>query len=1113
MSTKFFTNEPANTLFEKFKGIAEGMGLNFHTFLAATGYFRSSGYFKLRKEIQNTSQIKVLVGIDLDNAFRQNEAKGTMWFGDRDEAHRLFDEAFIKDVKDAKYTQEVEEGILQMIDDLKSGRLEMRIHPSKNIHAKFYLCLPEKHTENSDGWVIMGSSNLTDEGLGIKACDRYELNVSLKDYDDVKFCHDEFEKLWAQGDLVRIEDIERNTKKTHLGIDPTPWELYMKVLITYFGAQAEDTFSMDMPKGMMKLKYQTDAVIQAYSILNEHNGCILGDVVGLGKTVVAVMVAKRFIEENGPRTKILVAYPPSVAENWKQTVEDFGISRYVHTVSSFNLKQVLNGTNKYRHQSEYDMVIVDEAHNFRNARTNGFDELQTICKSPRGNPGNVDGCQKKILLLSATAVNNSPEDLKNEILLFQDARRCTVENIPDLSTYFAPKISKYKETNRKWKKEEIDKAQAMGTFDTIYEEIRSDVLDKLTVRRTRKNIMGNPDYKKDLEKQKIEFPQVLPPKAITYEMDTALEKLFWETRNKLANIGEDGCMTYARYRAIEFLDEGKFKDGYDKAKQVSDILAGVYKTFMVKRLESSFAAFRKSVDNFIRITEYMIRMFEEDKVLVIPEMNVNEQLAKEASIDEIIEKALERYDYSNAGEICYQASDFKPEFRQMLESDVAALKEIRKAWSCDNVSEDPKFERFLTEMQLNLLDEKINPSGKLVIFSESVDTVNYLKSELEKRGYGKHGILAISSGNRNKLRAAILENFDANAKKKSNDYHFLITSDALAEGVNLHAANVIVNYDTPWNATRLIQRVGRLNRIGSTAGTIHNYLFYPSDAGNKAIALKQTSMMKAQGFQSALGEDGQIFSLDEIVREFKLYDENVVDSTDRRMEFLRVVRDLYQNERDEYNRIKSFPAKVRCFRKGDGAEKSIAFIASNRRGEFTVIEGHGKKHLGLVEAADLLKADRHEKPIEPPPKLMNRHFNDIGMAIEEFHREAEVAAAPAEPAVLPQNSPKNMKMAYNFLKRCDQLCEAGGLSAGLRPTIGDLKRSVAGGVYAHLENNLAKLAKRFPNGHIYSEQDYAAIVAALNDLAGKYLPAECEQGDDSVDTDPVIIISETFSAS
>src|SRR5690606_27452626 len=208
------------------------------------------------------------------------------------------------------------------------------------------------------------------------------------------------------------------------------------------------------------------------------------------------------------------------------------------------------------------------------------------------------------------------------------------------------------------------------------------------------------------------------------------------------------------------------------------------------------------------------------------------------------------------------SKDFDPEFVSGLKNDFSLVDELCDEW--EKINYDPKFDVFLKTLKSELFSPQINDSGKLVIFSESKDTTDYLTEKLNQNGYDK--ILTISSKNRKNLFEMIVENFDANyEKEQKNDYEILITTEVLAEGVNLHRANVIVNYDTPWNATRLMQRIGRINRIGTVAPAIYIYNFYPTARVDGDIELRKKAIMKLQAFHTALGEDSQIYSLDEEV--------------------------------------------------------------------------------------------------------------------------------------------------------------------------------------------------------------------------------------------------------
>ncbi|MFN4946963.1 MAG: DEAD/DEAH box helicase family protein, partial [Chryseotalea sp.] len=408
MASHFFTNSNEKTLFDKFKGILEQMK-DLYAFHAAMGYFRSSGYFALQPYLTHLKEIKILVGINVDEMFAEAQRKGQLFLGDDNRTKEEFLNWFVEDIREAQYSEKVEKGILQFINDMIDGRIEVRAHKSKAIHAKFYLFLPEKHTEHSDGWVIMGSSNLTEAGLGIKKAPNYELNIALKNFDDVEFAKGEFAQLWSESTSILPADIQQFKQKTHIGQTFTPFELYIKFLIEYFGKNIDydpDTVG-DLPKTYKKLSYQIDAVNQGFQMLQEHNGFFLADVVGLGKTVVSAMIAKRFMIANGSlNTKILVVYPPALEKNWKTTFRQFGIDRHTKFISNGRLNKILEGDLNYWAKEDYDLILVDEAHRYRNHTSQMFSQLQRICKAPRNGEGLVPGTKKKVMLISATPLNN-----------------------------------------------------------------------------------------------------------------------------------------------------------------------------------------------------------------------------------------------------------------------------------------------------------------------------------------------------------------------------------------------------------------------------------------------------------------------------------------------------------------------------------------------------------------------------------------------------------------------------------------------------------------------------------------------------------------------------------
>lgn len=1091
MSSKFFNNDTGNTLFDKLKGIALGMA-NFDRFLAVVGFFRSSGYFKLRKELKDVEEIKILVGINIDDIFRRHN-KTMLMLESAEKAKIVYDEEFRQDIINARYAPEVEEGILQMCQDLVDGRLQMKIHSTKNLHAKFYLCLPQNHSEHTDGWVIMGSSNISDSGLGTTQSPRYELNVAMKDFDDVDYCHTEFKKLWEEAVPLTIDDIEGIKQKTYLGYQPTPYEIYLKVLIDTFGDQVEDDFSVQLPSGVMELKYQTDAVIQGFQMLMRHNGLFLADVVGLGKTMIATMIAKRFIEANGRNTSILVVFPPALRENWEDTFKLFGIYHKAQFITNGKLDRVLDGKDRYKSKEEFDLIIVDEAHGFRNGGSGKYDDLQKICKADCVNTGLLKSLRKKVMLLSATPLNNRPEDLLNLLLLFQDSQSCTIDGIPNLKGFFAEHIKAYSLLMK-----ERETRDVTADVDRIYEVIRERVIDKVTVRRTRSNIENDPEYKKDLKAQGIVFPKPLAPTPLEYEMDVDTSNRFFYTLNVLSDDKFEPHLHYARYRAIEFL-KPELRAKYRNAVHVGQTLAGIYRVHMVKRLESSFHAFKLSLATLLRITDDMLKMFAEDKVIIAPDLNVKDLQAKGMELDEIIEKALEKG--YNESDILYKSEDFDPDFIAMLQHDKKVLEVLNADWKQEH--DDQKFDLFREKLENEFFDSR-NLSGKLVVFSESVDTLNYLKGRLENE-LGRKDVLTVTAENRDRRATDIKENFDANSTVKKDRYNIILTSDVLAEGVNLHRSHIIVNYDSPWNASRLMQRIGRVNRIGSVAEFIYNYMFYPSPQGNKQIKLYENALVKLQGFHSAFGEDVQIYSKEEIVKQFKMFDSNVKDSMDAKLALIRELRDVFNNNRELYDKVKQLPLKSRVARNtGKHTDKTIIFVSSDVKTEFYLATDKTVVPIDFLEAVKYLKAKPEEQAAPFLPDSKN--YDHVNRALRKY--TSEYVEAADDSSINRTDLDNISKTALNFLRKLKQTFT----DSMVKAQCDVLAAYINNGVYTQLPRRLRDLSKPYKGDKVQIKQDEDKLKREILSLVDEYQTISKEKQEEAVPkvSDPQIIISETF---
>ena len=1096
--SNFFTNRNGNTLMKEFEGVLQHNN-HIKNLDAVVGFLRASGYFSLRPFLDNINKVRVLIGIDVDKYIALAANQGKIFFGAEEEVKEDCLRKIRKDIEDSNYTKDVENGMLQMVQDLIDGKLELRAHPSKRIHAKLYVLYPDDFNQYSQGIAITGSSNLSGNGLGISQDKQYEFNVKLDRFDDVKFAKDEFELLWkeAEGCEITAEDIKVTIDRTYLKGDVSPYDLYIKMLMEYFSDRVlatDDNNPFDMPEGYTKYDYQMDAVEEGYQKLIRYDGFFLADVVGLGKTVIATMIAKKFLIENGrDKTKILVVYPPAVEQNWKATFKDFGIDKYAKFITNGSLSKVLDEENyNYWNADEYDLILVDEAHKFRSHTTAAFEQLQEICKMPRIENGNIPGYKKKVMLISATPMNNTPADIYNEIQLFQDPRRCTIDGVSNLTAFFSPLIKEFQQLRK-------DPKFNVTLFKKLAEHVRDRVIKPLTVRRTRTDIESVPRYNKDVNG----FPKVERPVDNRYELNEHLADLFENAMEVL-----DKKLTYARYQAIAFLKPEVSKGLYDNAELISRSLAGIRKNGLVKRLESSFYAFQMSLKNFQQANQNMIDMFERNKVFIAPDLDINNLLEAGLS-DEEIEEKLNAKAEDNPKNSVFKADDFKPEYMEMLQKDQATLEKLCKDWENISDDDDSKFAKFNELLKHELFKTDHNPEQKLVVFSESVDTVKYLERRINRKD-----VLVISADNRSKLFKTIRENFDANYKTKLNQYNIILTTDVLAEGVNLHRANVIVNYDTPWNSTRLMQRIGRVNRIGSSSKHIYNYVFYPSREGNREINLNQVALSKIQTFHSTFGEDNQIYSQEEILdRDLtKLFDEGMKrqkEESNQELPFFEELRTLYTTNRREYNRIAKLSLRSRTGREArqvDGVTLSgdtLVFLKTNFRKVFFLVSETAKE-LSVLDALKYFKADKEEQPVE----RIEQHYNHINMALQRFRAMRDEEMRNQENA---QDAQKSLGVQVTtavsllnlFIREIDD--------PDIRIKVSQLKTLAERGVITYIPKRLQRIQKDLTR----SGKNKLSPADALDEIIGmakKYAPYFVAQESqmNEHETNAEIILSESF---
>lgn len=993
---KFFTNEPERDLYSRFCNILKG-----HTqfFDILVGYFRTSGFFKMYPAMKNVERIRILVGLNVDAKTVQliEQAKdGTAGNVTIKEATEQFAETVTDEFAATEPTFAIEQGVRTFVAWLKSGKLELRMYTEAPIHAKVYVLRKDPaQVPDQFGSVITGSSNFSLAGLQ----NNLEFNVELKDSQDVKFALEKFEALWAKGVDVTEAYLATLKQRTWLRGDITPYEIYLKTLYEFFreeiNADKEELSETLLPDGYMRLQYQIDAVLQAKKTLDTYGGVFISDVVGLGKTYICAMLAK--LLRKGRR---LVVCPPVLVDYWSEVLQEFDVSAEI--VSLGKLDSILDRAEKYKY------VIVDEAHRFRNAGTEAFSKLHAICYG------------KNVVLVSATPINNYTSDIENQIYLFQPKHNSNIVGLKNLERFF----TQLKKEERAAKK--LGPAEHMAQIRANSEIIRDKLLRHIMIRRTRSEVATY--YAKDMKAQGLTFPKLGAPRKIIYEFDELTDQVFTETIRAIQSFA------YARYKPLTYLKPSAAAP-YAQMMTAQQNLGGFMKGILVKRLESSFYAFRKTLVRFAESYERFIDMLDAGDVYISKKVNVYDLM--DSGDDEKLLHFIETEDVMH-----FKASDFRSNFIVALENDLEQLHKLQKLWS--HIKRDPKLETFVRTLQV---DDDMTQAKKIV-FTESRETAEYLAQQLAVL-YGER-IVCFSGDSHAALKKEIEYSFNPKYADKNDDrYDILITTDVLAEGINLHRANVIVNYDLPWNPTRIMQRVGRINRVGTAFAEIFVYNFFPTAQTSAELPLTDRILEKLQAFHDTMGDDYKFLSDEEDPSPHKLFQDMSRDLSEEEeaspeLAYLAKIRAVRDNEPELFQKIKHLPRKSKTGRASQEvhAESVVTFVRKGALKSFFLADGKTAQGISFLEAMQVLACEPSESQLP-----VAASYYDLYQA----NSKAFDASLEEEDIIAPQKATLrgNDKMIHGTLKAvlaCGQLTdEQEALAARILQAIenGDIPQRVA----------------------------------------------------------------------
>jgi len=829
------------------------------------------------------------------------------------------------------------------------------------------------------GRVITGSSNFTQAGL----VDNLEFNVELKNRSDYDFAKDKFEELWSRSVDVSEKYVQTVQNKTWLSQNITPYQLYLKFLYEYFKdelSRSDEVFIKYLPQEFKQLDYQEQAVLNARKILLEYGGVFISDLVGLGKTYISAMLANQL---DG---RTLVIAPPVLLNkgnpgSWPNVFSDFRVAADFESLGK--LDYLLDrGTDKYTN------IIIDEAHRFRTETTVTYEKLAEICRG------------KRVILVTATPYNNEPKDILSLLKLFQPAKKSTIPNLPDLEGFFGELERKLKKLDR-----QKDYERYIRTVRENARMIRERVLKYLMVRRTRGEIEKY--FPKDISEQGLKFPRLEKPVPLYYELNEKEDQIFNRTIELITKE-----FNYARYMPMLY-----YRGKVDQLEQQSQRNMGRFmKILLVKRLESSFFAFRKSVDRFLHSYEMFIRTFDDGNVYVSKKHTNKVFELLENDDDEAVQRLIDEGKAER-----YDSKDFSEEFRKQLRHDHDILLEIKRLWR--DIDRDPKLLKFLHELAGNPVLKK----NHLIIFSESKETANYLFKNLNESYPDR--VLCFTGDSGEATRDRVIENFDARARHRKDDCRILVSTEVLSEGVNLHRSNTVINYDIPWNPTRMMQRVGRVNRVDTKHDVIHTFNFFPTVQANDQIKLREAAEAKIHAFLTLLGGDAELLTEGEPISSHELFDRLLSQNTiegdgeagESELKYLHEIKEIRDKDPDLFEKIKRLPKKARTA-KGH-PEKKDSLLTYFRRGKlqkfFMAKEMGSAEELDFMTAAKLLES----RPEEEKKKLPERFYDLLDRNKEAFLL-ATTEEMPRQTAKKGRDSASQiLKILKVTLKNTQQLTE------------------------------------------------------------------------------------------
>lgn len=779
----------------------------------STGYFNVPGYTMLKDSLNEAMQkhgfeMRLLLGkqaLIADTTFEK-------------QAQQNNDEDIVplkSDLDDAELTLDAISDTTSLISFLKRENIQVRLGNARFNHSKCYIV---------DESVFIGSSNFTASGL----TGNYELNAGLYQPGVSNTTRIWFNRMWDMADDAK-QDLIELLESSKFGVPATPYDVYIKMIFEkYRDILTPDDNDNTQQYNIELTTFQRDAVRTALFIISDFGGTMIADATGLGKTNMGMEILRqKILKEN---RKVLLVAPSQVLRSmWDKKLREAGLSvRKAVTMESLGREDAIENWYEYKN---IDFVLIDESQNFRSKNANRSKNLARIM---------TIGKRKQTLLMSATPINNSVMDLYYQISIItrkDDSYFWRSIGIPDLYQHMR------------------DAANKEGGLAAGLDKIQR-LLDGIMVRRTRSYIKEV--YPNDIiHNNPIKFPKhAYSP--IHYSLSDLYGNVFQTVLEDMHKL------TMAPYGLEQYNTQAT-----EEEKNKHKVLAHLQVILLLKRFESSIKAIKTSLDNKIRLYNHLLNLAEARKMIKVRDFN--------RLITNGHNSAKKNNSKSDSGDM-FDMDQFLLEEVSKLETE-----ELHKKYDIERFKKDMRLDRgILVALRDKIgnitIDKKLeavrdtiikdkaleSESKKVLIFTEYTTTASYLLEKLEELLPENIIIKCITGNTKDDTRLRYIERFAPvsnlldDQRLEEEEIDILISTEVLAEGQNLQDCNYVINYDLPWNPMRIVQRIGRIDRLTSKYDTVHSKACYPDKELDDILKLMGKLLHKIQTTDKVIGLDTEL---------------------------------------------------------------------------------------------------------------------------------------------------------------------------------------------------------------------------------------------------------------